>query len=82
MEVTRRLILAIERVEMPHFVFIGGAGSLHVPGTIVVCTVDHPDFFIAYRRAIADSHTHTSYMEEKLGHTRVSLRGYRNARLA
>lgn len=82
MEVARRLILAVKFAETPYFIFIGGAGSLHIPGTIGVCTVDHPDFFIAYRRAIADSHAHTSYMEERLGHMGVSLREFRNARLA
>lgn len=82
MEVARRLILAVKKAETPYFLFIGGAGSLHVPDTFGVCTVDHPDFFVAYRRAIADSHAHTSYMEERLGHMGVSLREFRNARLA
>lgn len=76
------MILAVKIAGTPYFVFVGGAGSLHVPGTVGLCTVDHPDYFIAYRRAIADSHAHTSYMEERLGHMGVSLREYRNARLA
>lgn len=81
-EVARRIILAVKEVKDLYFIFVGGAGSLHVPGTIGVCTIDHPDFLVAYRRAIADSEAHTSYMEERLGHMGVSLRQFRNARKA
>ncbi|KXJ87812.1 hypothetical protein Micbo1qcDRAFT_178883 [Microdochium bolleyi] len=81
-EVVRRLILAVREVKNLYFIFIGGAGSLHIPGTIGTCTVDHPDFFVAYRRAIADSEAHTSYMEERLGHMGDALRKFRNARMA
>ena len=61
---------------------MGGAGSLHVPGTVHICAVDHPDFFVAYRRALADSEAHTCYMEERLGPLGSSLRKLRNARIA
>ncbi|KAJ4318662.1 hypothetical protein N0V84_006750 [Fusarium piperis] len=35
---------------------------------------------LRYRRSIADSHAHVSYMEERLGSMGTSLRAYRNAR--
>jgi putative NADH-flavin reductase len=35
-----------------YLLFVGGAGSLHVPNTTIAC-IDHPDFFFAYRRAVA-----------------------------
>ncbi|KAJ1329851.1 hypothetical protein MN608_06587 [Microdochium nivale] len=81
-EVVRRLVLAVKEVKDLYFVFIGGAGSLHVPGTTGVCAADHPDFFAAYRRGVADSEAHTTYMEERLSHMGAVLRRFRDARLA
>ncbi|KAF1949061.1 hypothetical protein CC80DRAFT_581824 [Byssothecium circinans] len=81
LETVRKLILSVKHSKVPYFIFVGGAGSLHVPGTLESC-VDHPDFFIAYRRAIATSEAHISYMEQRLGILGTSLRTYRNARLA
>lgn len=52
-----------------------------MPGTSETC-VDHPDFFLAYRRAISTSLAHIAYMEERLGIMGTSLRRYREARLA
>jgi putative NADH-flavin reductase len=81
LETVRKLILAYKSSPASYFLFVGGAGSLHVPGT-QLCCVDHPDFFLAYRRAISTSLAHIAYMEERLGIMGTSLRRYREARLA
>lgn len=81
LEIVRKIILAVKLAETKYFVFVGGAGSLHVPGTQESC-VDHPDFFIAYRRAIATTEAHIVYMEERLGTMGTALRSYRDARAA
>lgn len=60
---------------------VGGAGSLHIAHEDDLCVADSKDFFLAYRRAIADSHAHVSYMEDRLGPMGGNLRKYRNARL-
>ncbi|KAJ4345462.1 uncharacterized protein N0V89_011593 [Didymosphaeria variabile] len=81
LETVRKIILAVKSSNVKYFLFVGGAGSLHVPGTPESC-VDHPDFFMAYRRAIATSEAHIVYMEERLGIMGTSLRAYRDARFA
>jgi putative NADH-flavin reductase len=81
LEAVRKIILAHKLHPTSYFLFVGGAGSLHVPGTSLPC-VDHPDFFLAYRRAISTSLAHIAYMEERLGILGTSLRRYRSARLA
>jgi len=81
LESVRKILLAYKLRPASYFVFVGGAGSLHVPGTNISC-VDHPDFFLAYRRAISTSLAHIAYMEERLGIMGTSLRRYREARLA
>ncbi|KAF2682346.1 NAD(P)-binding protein [Lentithecium fluviatile CBS 122367] len=80
-ETVRKIVLAVKHSPVKYFLFVGGAGSLHVPGTPEPC-VDHPDFFVAYRRAIATSEAHIIYMEERLGIMGTALRTYRNARIA
>ncbi|KAF2009813.1 NAD(P)-binding protein [Aaosphaeria arxii CBS 175.79] len=81
METVRKIILAVKQSPVKYFLFVGGAGSLHVPNTQESC-VDHPDFFMAYRRAIATSEAHIAYMEERLGIMGTALREYRKARIA
>ncbi|KAF2730220.1 hypothetical protein EJ04DRAFT_545877 [Polyplosphaeria fusca] len=81
LETVRKIILAVKLSPVKYFLFVGGAGSLHVPHTPLPC-VDHPDFFIAYRRAIATSEAHIVYMEERLGIMGTALRAYRDARIA
>ncbi|KAF5844261.1 hypothetical protein GGP41_002801 [Bipolaris sorokiniana] len=81
LESVRKIILAHKLNPTSYFLFVGGAGSLHVPGTSLPC-VDHPDFFLAYRRAISTSLAHIAYMEERLGIMGTALRRYRIARLA
>jgi putative NADH-flavin reductase len=81
LETVRKIVLAYKRSACSYFLFVGGAGSLHVPGTQDSC-VDHPDFFLAYRRAISTSLAHIAYMEDRLGIMGTSLRRYREARIA
>lgn len=81
LETVRKIILAVKQSPVKYFLFVGGAGSLHVPGT-QECCVDHPDFFVAYRSAIANSEAHIAYMEERLAAFGAALRRYRNARIA
>ncbi|KAM0417313.1 hypothetical protein ACHAPT_012694 [Fusarium lateritium] len=81
-ESVRKMILAVKMTRVGYFVMVGGAGSLHIPHENDACLADSPDFLLAYRRAIADSHAHVSYMEERLGPMGAGLRKYRNARLA
>ncbi|KAE8140109.1 hypothetical protein BDV38DRAFT_290843 [Aspergillus pseudotamarii] len=80
-EVVRKLILAVKLANTKYFVFVGGAGSLVVPGTHE-SLADYPGFFYAYRRQMAESDAHVKYMEERLGPIGAVLRSYRNARLA
>jgi putative NADH-flavin reductase len=80
-EVVRKLILAVKLAKVKYFVFVGGAGSLVVPGTHE-SLADYPSFFTAYRRQMAMSEAHVQYMEERLGPIGIPLRSYRNARLA
>ncbi|KAK1690037.1 hypothetical protein BDP55DRAFT_545466 [Colletotrichum godetiae] len=80
-EMIRKIILAVKRAKVGYFVMVGGTGSLHVPHEDGVCVADSKDFFLAYRRGIADSHAHVTYMEERLGPIGSALRVYRDARL-
>lgn len=80
-EVVRKLILAVKLSAVKYFVFVGGAGSLVIPGTHE-SLADHSGFFPAYRKDIAESDAHVQYMEERLGPLGIALRSYRNARLA
>ena len=80
-EAARKIILAVKKARVDYFIMVGGTGSLHLPHEGDLCVADSKDFFLAYRRAIADSHAHVSYMEERLGPMGSSLRAYRNARL-
>lgn len=83
LEVIRKIVLSVKLAKIGYFVMVGGTGSLHVPGAPVgECVVDNSDFFLAYRRGLADSHAHVTYMEERLGPMGSALRLYRNARIA
>ncbi|KAF2831808.1 NAD(P)-binding protein [Ophiobolus disseminans] len=81
LETVRKLILAYKASPAKYFLFVAGAGSLHVPNTTTPC-VDHPDFFLAYRRAISTSLAHIAYMEDRLGVMGTAARAYRSARVA
>lgn len=80
-EVVRKLILAVKLANIKYFVFVGGAGSLMVPETHE-SLADYPNFFLSYRRQMAESNAHVQYMEDRLGPIGDDLRLYRNARLA
>ncbi|KAF7553249.1 hypothetical protein G7Z17_g3757 [Cylindrodendrum hubeiense] len=66
--------------KVAYFVMVGGCGSLNMPGNPLQTCSESPDWWLAYRRGIADSHAHVSYMEERLGSMGSSLRLYRDAR--
>lgn len=82
LEVTRKIILAVKMAKIGYFVMVGGCGSLHMPGTATQSVSEDKDWWMSYRRGIADSEAHTSYMEERLGPMGSGLRAYRNARAA
>ena len=82
LEVTRKIILAIRLANVGYFIMVGGCGSLHMPGSIDKSVLEDKDWWMSYRRGIADSEAHTSYMEDRLGPMGAGLRAYRNARSA
>lgn len=53
-----------------------------MPGTPERSVLEDREWWMSYRRGIADSEAHTSYMEERLGPMGAGLRAYRNARAA
>ncbi|KAF5614622.1 metallo-hydrolase oxidoreductase [Fusarium tjaetaba] len=82
LELTRKIVICAKAAKVGYFVMVGGCGSLHYPGSQFSTCADTKIFWLYYRRGIADSHAHVSYMEERLGSMGTSLRDYRNARLA
>jgi putative NADH-flavin reductase len=82
LEVTRKINLAIKLAKVKYFIMIGGCGSLYMPGNDHRSVLEDKEWWMAYRRGIADSEAHTSYMEERLGPMGAGLRAYRNARAA
>jgi putative NADH-flavin reductase len=82
LEVTRRIILATRLAKVDYFIMVGGSGSLYMPNSGHQSVLESKDWWLSYRRGIADSEAHTRYMEERLGPMGDSLRAYRNARAA
>ncbi|UPK95104.1 hypothetical protein LCI18_006039 [Fusarium solani-melongenae] len=80
LELTRKIVIAAKEARVGYFVMVGGCGSLHMPGNHLQTCSESKQFWLWYRRGIADSHAHVSYMEERLGSMGTSLRAYRNAR--
>lgn len=80
LEVTRKIILAARKAKIGYFVMVGGCGSLYMPNRGHQSVLECKDWWLAYRRGIADSEAHTVYMEERLGPMGSGLRAYRNAR--
>lgn len=80
-ELTRKLIIAVKAAKVNYFMMIGGTGSLSLPDRPYTTACEDKRFWLAYRRAIADSEAHVVYMEERLGSIGSSLRAYRNARI-
>jgi len=81
-ETTRKIVLAARLAKVKYFIMVGGTCSLYMPGGGHTSVLESKEWWMAYRRAIADSHAHTSYMEERLGPMGSALRAYRNARKA
>ncbi|GAB1738607.1 hypothetical protein NU219Hw_g3408t1 [Hortaea werneckii] len=86
-ETTRRLVVAAKAAKVPYFTMIGGTGSLYLgeKGDPHATCADSREFWLAYRRAVADSEAATYHMEERLGFDSPmakGMRAYRQARLA
>lgn len=81
-EVTRKIVLAIKLAKVGYFIMIGGCCSLNMPGNDHRSVLEDKAWWLSYRRGIADSEAHTSYMEERLGPMGSGLRAYRTARQA
>lgn len=82
LEVTRKIVLAVRIAKVGYFIMVGGCGSLFMPGGGHQSVLENKDWWMSYRRGIADSEAHTSYMEERLGPMGAGLRSYRKARQA
>jgi len=80
--VTRKIVLAVRHAKVGYFIMVGGCGSLYMPASGYQSVLENKDWWMAYRRGIADSEAHTSYMEDRLGPMGAGLRAYRNARAA
>ena len=78
---TRKIIVAVKAARVGYFIKVGGYGSLQLPGQTLQTCLESKDWWLAYRRGIADSEAHVVYMEERLGSLGSSLRSYRQARL-
>ncbi|VUC37791.1 unnamed protein product [Clonostachys rosea] len=80
LEMTRKIIIAAKEAKVGYFVMVGGCGSLNLPGTRLRSCSESRDWWLSYRRGIADSNAHVAYMEERLGSMGSALRKYRDAR--
>ena len=87
LETTRRLVVAAKAAKVPYFIMIGGTGSLYLgekEDPHATCA-DSREFWLAYRRGVADSEAATYHMEERLGFDSPmakGMRAYRQARVA
>ncbi|KPM40131.1 hypothetical protein AK830_g6425 [Neonectria ditissima] len=81
LELTRKIIIAAKESKVAYFIMVGGCGSLNIPWNRLQTCSESKDWWLAYRRGIADSHAHVTYMEERLGSMGSSLRSYRDARI-
>ena len=83
-ETTRKLIVAAKATKDLYFIMIGGTGSLELPGQKFKTAADSRDFWLAYRRSVADSEAATKHIEDRIGPGAMSeaMRAYRNARMA
>lgn len=81
-EVTRKIVLAARLASVGYFIMVGGCCSLYMPGGDHRSVLEDKRWWLSYRRGIADSEAHTSYMEDRLGPMGSGLRAYRNARMA
>lgn len=86
LETVRKILIAVKSSKpQPYFIVIGGTGSLELGRSQPYETVaDSREFWLAYRRAVADSEAATAHMEERIGGGPMAegMRKYRNARIA
>ncbi|KAK0904677.1 hypothetical protein LTR91_021827 [Friedmanniomyces endolithicus] len=86
-ETVRRIVIAAKHSNLQYFLTIGGTGSLYLgdPLNSHETAADSRPFWLAYRRATADSEAATYHMEERIGFgspMSQSMRDYRSARQA
>jgi hypothetical protein len=83
-ETTRKIVIASEAAKINYFVQIGGTASLEIPGEPYTTAADSREWWLAYRRAGADSEVATLHMEARFppGPIADAVRAYRNARIA
>ncbi|KAK0269728.1 hypothetical protein LTR35_014620 [Friedmanniomyces endolithicus] len=86
-ETVRRVVIAAKHSHLQYFLTIGGTGSLYLddPSISHETAADSRPFWLAYRRATADSEAATYHMEERIGFGSPMSRGmpdYRSARQA
>lgn len=83
-ETTRKILLAAKAAKVGYFIMIGGTGSLEMPDEPYATAADSREWWLAYRRAGADSEAATQHMQDRFGAGPIAdfLRAYRNARVA
>ncbi|KAK3046883.1 hypothetical protein LTR09_011634 [Extremus antarcticus] len=84
LEATRKILLAAKAARVGYIIKIGGSGSLELPDGLPYETgADSREWWLAYRRANADSETATVHMQERFGGEVADfVRAYRDARVA
>ncbi|KAH7075528.1 hypothetical protein BKA63DRAFT_542957 [Paraphoma chrysanthemicola] len=81
-EISRKIVLAARDAKVNYTIMIGGCGSLNIPGESLETCVDSEEWWIAYRRGMADSPAHLAYMEERFGPGAAKgLKAYHDARV-
>lgn len=86
-ETSRKILVAAKAAKLSYFIKLGGSGSLELGDSAkpYATCADSREFWLAYRRAVADSEAATYHMEERLGvgsPMATAMRRYREARLA
>ncbi|KAK3711895.1 hypothetical protein LTR37_009413 [Vermiconidia calcicola] len=82
-ETTRKIIIAVRTAKVGYTIMIGGTGSLEIPGEPYVTCADSREFWLAYRRGVADSEAATQHAQDRFGGAIAEgARAYRNARIA
>jgi putative NADH-flavin reductase len=81
-EISRKIVLAARDAKVNCTIMVGGCGSLNVPGELLDTCVDSQEWWLAYRRGMADSPAHLTYMEERYGPAAAKgLKAYHDARV-
>ncbi|TKA71757.1 hypothetical protein B0A55_08587 [Friedmanniomyces simplex] len=83
-ETMRRIVIAAKYSNLQYFLTIGGTGSLYLenPTNPHETAADSRPFWLAYRRATADSEAATYHMEERIGFGSPMAQGMRDYRIA